>query len=1010
MNKLSPFIKLKTSVKQKHYIVITSVLIMIIISGAVLIYLNLGFKTDSYAAIGSNMGFENNLTEWQKIAGTWNISTTDKRSGTSSGLCSANTTEAKLRNNSSMIVIPASGTNYITVIAYAKASNTTGRARVGIYNTTTSSEVLAGTFTSLTSGGYTQLIYHAIATNNQTYIPVLSAKTTSGSANISFDDVIIYTSTYTSADITEPGQGKSINVSVNATQINLNWINGNDAQSGLGGVLILRTPGISNTTPSCTNQVTYHPSNTTIGPTSISGFNVIYNSAVTNSVNNNPGSYGTYTYLIYARDKAYNYATNPIRVFVLNGTNISQPLSTDVSLHGLYIAPTCTLSINSSSTLTFEDYTPATIYGYLKSTGRIVSNNYVAVSMKDGSVYEYNRNKPQFETTPILQATWESGSTCLITGPEDYAPSGFNQTFHHFTWNCNGQNFKFQLPANLMVNGNLLVQNTNSNFLGSKSFCFNGECIIRGNLSINNSKAKVECNSGSKITMRGDVAQDISGSFYFENLEVDNTNGINTDADQIVDEGLYLTNGDFNLNNKTIQMVNNSLISRDGGSVSGGTVDMFLPWVPTNTYNLRYTASCTTGIELMPSSTKLKDLTINVGGLSSVTLNKHAVVNGTLKLNDGKISTGAYEVRVTSTSATAISFAQNSFIEGNLRRNIINTGSTIYNFPVGNADKQQLAIITANALKTTSSLLAAFSPNVTGNAPNPTTCKVGASGISTILNLGIWNIEPNIQPTGGNYDITLKAQGFTNPIANVLGYCVIKRKDANNSWQSVGIHSNTTQSLNNGILSVKRSSLSSFSDFAIAYGSGFSLPISLSSFDVAQLESDQIKIYWTTAAELNNAYFSLERSSNGIDFEMINEQEGAGTSTTVNHYQYIDLHPLKGINYYRLKQVDFDGQFTYGPIKQIALSNSLSNSNPLLNITVYPNPTSGIVHVSNIPLTMLTVTVKVFDVSGQLVKQLSFSDGNNIQFNLSDQTPGIYMLNISDQENHSFNKQLILQL
>jgi hypothetical protein len=627
--------------------------------------------------------------------------------------------------------------------------------------------------------------------------------------------------------------------------------------------------------------------------------------------------------------------------------------------------------------------------------------------MKNGSTYEYSRETPWNETTPILQATWESGSTCLITGLKANPVSGFEQNFHHLTWNCNSQLFKFQFPANRIINGNLSILNTSPGS-SNRSFCFNGLCTIKGNLNYVNNTATVVCNENSKILLNGTSTQTITGNFYFKELEIDNTAGVTLNSNQIINIGLYLKSGNLNMNNKTIEMVNGSLISRDGGSMSNGTLKIYEEWNAANRYNLRYTVGCVSGAELINSSTRLNNLTINLPGNGAVELNQHASVNGTLILTSGKIVTGNYEVRVNSTNANAISFTSSSFVEGFLRRNIVNLGSVTYNFPVGYDDKQQLAIITANALLSTTSIVASFSPNITGAAPNPTTCKIGASGISTLLNHGIWTIDPNTQPTGGNYDITVKAQGFTNGLLNVMGYCIIKRNNESSPWQSLGTHSNLTQSLTSGILTVKRSALSSFSDFGVGYGSGYNLPISLSAFEVTPFESNKVKITWITASELNNAYFSLERSVNGTDFEMINEQEGAGTSTVPTHYQYIDKFPVSGINYYRLKQVDFDGTFTYGPVKQITLSQTINN-NPLANLNIFPNPTNGSVYITNIQLTQSPIIIKVYDISGQFIKQLSFSDGNNIQFNLNDQTPGVYVLNIIDQYNNSLIKQIVLQ-
>jgi hypothetical protein len=88
------------------------------------------------------------------------------------------------------------------------------------------------------------------------------------------------------------------------------------------------------------------------------------------------------------------------------------------------------------------------------------------------------------------------------------------------------------------------------------------------------------------------------------------------------------------------------------------------------------------------------------------------------------------------------------------------------------------------------------------------------------------------------------------------------------------------------------------------------LPIELLSFTAA-FQNNQILLQWSTGSEINNDYFSLERSINTFDSEVIGYVNGAGNSSQTLHYQFIDQNPLSGITYYRLKQTDFDGSYEY---------------------------------------------------------------------------------------------------
>lgn len=87
---------------------------------------------------------------------------------------------------------------------------------------------------------------------------------------------------------------------------------------------------------------------------------------------------------------------------------------------------------------------------------------------------------------------------------------------------------------------------------------------------------------------------------------------------------------------------------------------------------------------------------------------------------------------------------------------------------------------------------------------------------------------------------------------------------------------------------------------------GSVLPINLISFGVTLLEQ-KVEIKWSTASEENNDYFTLERSSNGLDFHELTRVDGAGNSFEVINYSYQDKNPFQGVSYYRLKQTDYDG-------------------------------------------------------------------------------------------------------
>jgi len=108
------------------------------------------------------------------------------------------------------------------------------------------------------------------------------------------------------------------------------------------------------------------------------------------------------------------------------------------------------------------------------------------------------------------------------------------------------------------------------------------------------------------------------------------------------------------------------------------------------------------------------------------------------------------------------------------------------------------------------------------------------------------------------------------------------------------------------------------------------LPVELLTF-TANPNENSIILRWSTASELNNDYFTLEKSHNGRDFQVMGKVEGNGTKHTQTDYSYTDKNPFLGLSYYRLSQTDFDGTSEVFPAISILFS-------PSSNLRVYPNP------------------------------------------------------------------------
>ena len=207
---------------------------------------------------------------------------------------------------------------------------------------------------------------------------------------------------------------------------------------------------------------------------------------------------------------------------------------------------------------------------------------------------------------------------------------------------------------------------------------------------------------------------------------------------------------------------------------------------------------------------------------------------------------------------------------------------------------------------------------------------------------------------------------------------------------------NTLSATDNSVLYAQFNNVMSFSGGTGGVGfapySGVSLPIELISF-TALANNAQVDLKWITATEINNDFFSIERSKDGIHFEVLSTQKGAGNSTETRVYTSVDNQPLSGISYYRLKQTDFDGQFSYSKIQSV---NMVSISETM--ITHYPNPVEEAVKFVYGSNSNTTATYIVYDAVGKVVSEGSQKakiGQNDLVINFATLSNGVYLIQMN---------------
>ena len=177
------------------------------------------------------------------------------------------------------------------------------------------------------------------------------------------------------------------------------------------------------------------------------------------------------------------------------------------------------------------------------------------------------------------------------------------------------------------------------------------------------------------------------------------------------------------------------------------------------------------------------------------------------------------------------------------------------------------------------------------------------------------------------------------------------------------------------------------------------LPVELTSFD-GRPKVKTIDLQWITASEINNDYFTVEKSTNGIDFNELADINGRGTTTLQSFYNWADQFPNDGLNYYRLLQVDFNGEKSYSDIIAIEFKADREE------IQLYPNPTVREVNI-NLPENWEgETTVVIYDFYGNMINSFNVSSGS-LTFPVDNIPTGFYRLSATNKSkmlNTSFVK------
>src|ERR1019366_8743728 len=404
------------------------------------------------------------------------------------------------------------------------------------------------------------------------------------------------------------------------------------------------------------------------------------------------------------------------------------------------------------------------------------------------------------------------------------------------------------------------------------------------------------------------------------------------------------------------------------------------------------------------NSTGFSSLTINNTSGTGVTLNNSTNVNGTLTLTNGVVFCSSGNILTMNAGSTATSGSASSFVDGPMNK----IGTTAFVFPVGNVAKWARIGITAPATAGTTFQAQYFTTPYTNTttmaaAPTPVLKRVSVKEY--------WTLNRTVNTD--NVQVTLYWESATfSGINNCGATTPLRIAHWNGSaWENNNNAVTTTGTCGTaGTLSTNLV-VTSFSPFTFGSDTTTSsvdpLPIELLSFN-ATPNGKAVDLAWTTASEINNDFFTIERTTDGFNFEMIGTLKGAGNSTWVINYTLVDNHPSDGVSYYRLKQTDYDGHTSYSELKMVSFE-----KNTDFSFNIFPNPTDdGIFNVEINAAKNAEVLVVVHDVLGKEIysKVIITEQKGNIVYAidlLQKVSPGVYLITVTSNDK-IYNKKLIV--
>lgn len=503
-------------------------------------------------------------------------------------------------------------------------------------------------------------------------------------------------------------------------------------------------------------------------------------------------------------------------------------------------------------------------------------------------------------------------------------------------------NLPINIGGNLTITGGTLTQTS-----GTSTVSFTGAAgeYTFSNGTFTTTLMNFSVNNGATTTFNSNLVVNASRSLTVSGRAIFTTNAVVSGA------------GTFTLaSGGTLTTANSQGINSTGSNGSIQTTTRAF----NSGGNYEFQSSNTGTFTTTPTSSTVNNLTINNSG-GNILLGQSLSVGGTLALSAGILDlNGASLSFNTITGVPAWGSNATSYIiatSGLLTKT--NPASTI--FPIGTASYYLPCRLTGSGT---------FSVQLTSNTmPDDPTSTLPSQW--TITGPG-GSFTPEFQWPGAAEGANMSANRSNLYLFKVTG--------------GVTTSYGPESAAGGDPYTISFGSVPCCSDFIVGAESTF--PVELISFKAKKVE-DGVELDWKTASEINNDYFSVERSSDGNVFREIGSMPGNGTSFQTNSYSFIDQAPAPGLNYYRLRQVDFNGNYSVSGMVSVKIGTETGL------VKLYPTSASSEVNIQ-LPVDLEeSASVQIIGLDGKRIHSFHSEPGRTlVKIPLDAMSNGIYFVKI----------------